>query len=206
MAVDEAGRDREALARASESVAAHFTRGMRATTSRYGVLTDPPVVSAVVGAILVLAIIVLQLDAVSEELLPLMVGLVATPVVVAVVTSQLLRGARSRVVHWLASLPFAVENVNGLLDGVGQNLVVRFEQSLPEREALNAMLEQVSEDSFALEYASEEPEVEVRIGVVDSKLNPTSSSFKRYQRVQALVARALIPLHESHPIAWVRVC
>ena len=202
----ERANDRDALARAQDSVAERFTRAMRATTSRFGVLTDPPIVSAVVGVIVVVAIILFQLGVISPELVPVAYALVATPVVVAIVTSQLLGSARPRLIQWLASLPFGVENTNGLLNGVGQNLLVRFEQTIPERDALNALLERVSDDCFALEFASDEPEVEVRIGVADSKVNPAGASFRRFQRVQALVERALVPLHERHPIAWVRIC
>jgi hypothetical protein len=205
MTLADRAHDREALARANDSVAARFTRGMRASTSRYGVLTDPPIVSAVVGVIALAAIVLWQLELIGEGLLPLVYLVVAAPVGVAVVTGLLLRGARDEVIRWLASLPFGVENMNALLDGVGQNLVVRFGGTPPERDALNALLEQVSDDCFALEFDAAEPEVDVRIGVSDSKLNPAGAAFRRYQRVQALVERALVPLHARCPIAWVRI-
>jgi hypothetical protein len=47
--------------------------------------------------------------------------------------------------------------------------------------------------------------VELRIGVVDDKLNPVGANHRRYRRVRALVERALTPLSEEHGITWVRV-
>ena len=47
--------------------------------------------------------------------------------------------------------------------------------------------------------------IEVRIGVLESKGNPSASNFQRYARVQALVERVLVPLSEQYPIIQVRM-
>jgi hypothetical protein len=193
------------LAAAGEAVAERFTRPMRAATSRYGAVTDPPLVCAAIAAVVVVSVIVYNLGVIGRAELPFVYAAVALPVVVALAAHLGLAGARARVVAWLAALPFPLENVNALLNGVGQNLVVRFVANPPEREALNRLLEQVHEDCFALEFHPDEPEVEVRIGVVDSKLNPAGAAHRRYQRVRDLVDRCLVTLAADHPIAWVRV-
>ena len=107
-------------------------------------------------------------------------------------------------VAWLAEQPFEIENVNALLNGVAQNVVVRFHDEPPERNALNELLEAIDPDCFALGYAEEEPEVEVRIGVLDSKWNPSGANHRRYARVQAIV-RTLASLHGEHPIRSLRI-
>ncbi len=195
-----------ARTRASESIADKLTRPMRAAVSPYGVLIDPPVVSSLVALVVLPAIILYQTDVIPPRALPIVYALAAAPIAVALVVNLLLLGVRGQVVDWLASLPFAVENLNALLNGMGQNLIVRFADAPPERDTINAIVEAVHEDSFALEYAEDEPEVQVRIGVQDSKLNPAAASHRRYRRVRELVDRALVPLHEEHRIVSVQIC
>ncbi len=188
---------------AQSNVAERFTRIMRASTSPWGVLTDPPVVCAAMAALVVPAAILLRLDLLSPAWL--LWALAATPPLAALMVNLALRGAREQVIAWLAAQPFAIENMNALLDGVGQSVLVRFAGEPPTREALNALLEAVHEDCFALDFARDEPEVEVRIGVPDSKLNPAAAHHRRYRRLRQLVEQALLPLHQDHPIAWARV-
>jgi len=143
--------------------------------------------------------------ALSREHLPWLALLVALPIVVAIFTSVMLLGVREKVVAWLARAPFAIENMNGVLNGVGQNLEIHFVGDPPDRDTINAHLERVAEDCFALEYDPDDGIVPVRIGIVDSKLNPAASNHQRYQRVVALVDQSLIPLSVEHPIksVWV---
>ena len=190
---------------ADESVARHLSRLMRASTSPLGVWSDPPVI-AVFGAVTVSSALWVARYATTPvpswalwcfALLPFAVGVGAT---------LALGGARAKVVRWLSSLPFPIGNVNGLLNGVGQNLRIRFRASRPSRDELDELLGQVHEESFALEFSEEEPEVEVRIGVLDSKFNPARANYRRYLRVQQILSRALVPLSERYPIEHVWVC
>jgi hypothetical protein len=190
---------------AEESVATRFPRIMKATTSPLGVLTDPPLVGGVAGLVIVVSILLINLEILEVAHLQLVALVAALPIVTAVGVTLALSKARQRVIDWLAAQPFEIENVNALLNGVAQNLVVRFEAEPPDRAEFNALLEAVDPDCFALEYADDEPEVEVRIGVGDSKLNPTGANHRRYRRVQAIVAEALVPLHAERPIRSVRV-
>ncbi|MCA9619409.1 MAG: hypothetical protein KC731_10305 [Myxococcales bacterium] len=194
-----------ALERARDSVAERFTRLMRASTSARGMLTDPPLVCFAVAAIVLTSLILYNRDVIQAGALPVVYVAAALPVVVALAVHATLAGARGRVIAWLASLPFPLQNMNGLLNGVGQDLVVAFRDLPPTREALNARLEEVDPDCFTLEIDEEVEEVEIRIGVLDSKLNPTRSNYQRYLRVQRIVAEVLVPLHAEHPIQWVRV-
>ena len=195
----------ERLKRADESVSHRFTRIMRAATSPIGVLTDPPLVALAEGVIVIIAVTLYNIGVLVKGQLWIIYLLLALPVLAAIGVDMTLRSARARVVQWLASLPFPVENMNGLLNGVAQNLLVRFRDEPPPRTELNIELDKVHPDCFALEYDDNEPEVDVRIGVLDNKINPTSANHRRYRRVQDLVEQALIPLSEKHPIELVRI-
>jgi hypothetical protein len=192
------------MARAEEAVAEKFSRIMRASVSPYGALTDPVLVCAVVATIVVVSTIVYRVT-MSKGLALYLYLLCFVPLAVAFLVDRSLVRARARVVAWLAAQPFPIENMNALLNGVGQNLMVRFREAPPERKKLNDVLEQVSEDSFALEYVEAEHEVEVTIGVVDSKVNPSRANHRRYRRVQELVERALVPIAAEHAIVSVRI-
>jgi len=189
---------------ADESVAKRFSRIMCAATSPRGLLTDPPIVG-VTAAILLTVAIALYQTVLEPEQVYVIYAAVALPVGLAALVWLSLLGARKQVVTWLAGLPFPVENVNALLNGVGQNLLIRFAAEPPERDDLNSLLEQVHVDYFALEYAEEEPEIEVRIGVLDSKWNPAAANYRRFARTKRLVEDCLVPLAKDHPIEKVRV-
>jgi hypothetical protein len=195
----------DARRHADESVARKFTRLMRASTSRYGVLTDPPVVCAMIAVLLVPAIVLYQLGLIDRGGLVFVYPVLALPVVVALAVNAAGRGARQRVVTWLASLPFPLENMNGLLNGVGYKLLVRFVGEPPPRVELNQALDAIHPDVFALEYASDVPEVEVHVGVLESKVNPAGANHRRYRRVHDIVERCFVPMHAERPIAWIRV-
>jgi len=187
-------------------VAPRFTRIMRATTSRYGVLTDPPLIAVVESVLTLGSIVLYQTETITSDQLIFVWIALATPLLLGAIVSITQLGARSEVVTWLASQPFPIENFNGLLNGVAVKLVVRFEDEPPERLPLNEELEVVDHHCFALEYESSEHEVEVNIGVADSKINPATANHHRYLRVIALVERALVPLSTRHRIVRVHVC
>lgn len=191
-------------AKADESVARRFSRTMNATTSRAGVLTDPPLVAAASGALLVLFLVALRAD-VGPVLARLLAALAAAPLVVAVSVAFALSGARKEVVGWLAEKPFPVENMNALLNGLGDVLEVRFVGALPGAASLNRALDAVHPDVFVVAESEETRTVDVRIGVVDSKRSPAGSNHARYVRVRRIVDEVLSPLSAACPIDRVRV-
>jgi hypothetical protein len=198
-------------ARADASVARRFSRAMRAATVPWGPLSDPALCAVAVAVAVAFAAFGLGAPR-------LRLAVVLAPIAAGVLADVAALRARRRVVDWLAALPFPVENVNALLNGVGSKLLVHFAAGAPDRASLNAMLERVHEDSFALEYlvegaaavpgsgyrAASGPEtVEVAIGVPDSKLNPSRAAYRRYRRVRALVDDCLVPLDQTHRIVGV---
>jgi hypothetical protein len=190
--------------RADESVSARFTRLMNASTSPLGVLTDPPLVSLASGVFLLAFLAALGSDA-GPVVVRVLLGVTLLPIVMALVVSLALLGARRRVIAWLARQPFPVENMNAVLNGLGEALEVSFAGELPAAAELNVELDKVHPDSFVTETSEDARTIDIRIGVVDSKRNPSVTNHNRYERVCALVDRVLVPLAERHPIASVRV-
>jgi hypothetical protein len=194
--------------RAGQSISSRFTRVMNATTSPWGVLTDPSMVGLATAPAAIGLLAAVRLDA-APGLVTGLGLLAAVPATVAVILALTLTHARGRVVDWLATLPFPVENLNAVLNGLGESLEVTFPARGPDVKELNAALDLVSPECFVFksgEADAAEPHVfEVRIGVVDSTRNPSASNHQRFLRVQAIVREVLIPLAERHPIAEVRV-
>lgn len=197
--------------RAEQSVSTRFTRLMNATTSRWGVLTDPSVVGVCTAPPFVALVAAMRMEA-SPAVIMALEALSALPLFVAIVVSLSLMAARRRVVSWLASLPFPVENLNAVLNGLGESLEITFAGAPPEVAALNVEADRVSPECFVTRSGPEGPEsegeprwIEVRIGVVDSKYNPSGSNHARYENVRALVSEVLLPLGKKHPITEVRV-
>jgi hypothetical protein len=202
--------------RAEQSISAGFTRVMNATTSRWGMFTDPSIIGLCTAPVAVALLAAVRLEAAPALITGLEV-LVALPVTVAVGLALALRSARAGVTAWLAGVPFPIENMNAVLNGLGDALEVTFRDQPPEVKALNVALDQVSSDCFVSKsFEDGEPVVtgapappsaalEIRIGVVDSTRNPSVSNHRRFLRVQALVTTVLIPLAERHPIVEVRV-
>lgn len=193
--------------RADQSISASFTRIMKATTSRLGVLTDPPLIALASGVFLVTLLAALQFGApqVAVRVLTVLLGV---PIAVAVIMTLALSGARGKVVSWLASVPFPVENMNAVLNGLGEMLDVTFKSGGPTSAELNKELDAVHPDVFVTKVTPEEgtvEQIEIRIGVVDSKRNPSATNHERYERVRAIVDRVLVPLSARHPITEVRV-
>jgi hypothetical protein len=191
-------------ARAEQSISERFSRMMRATTSPFGMLTDPIVIALPTAIGLVALLAVMQSGAPIAAVRAVQ-ALVALPIVSACVVTAVLFGARRRVVDWLAGLPFPVENMNAVLNGLGESIEVTFESSCPTNQELNPLLDAVHTDCFVLDVSPETRVVEIRIGVVDSKRNPAATNHARYVRVQRIVERALVPLHATHPIVEARV-
>jgi hypothetical protein len=191
-------------ARADQSISERFSRMMRATTSPFGVLTDPIVIAVPTAVGLVALFAMIQYGAPIAAVRAVEV-LVALPITGAVVVTMALLGARGRVVGWLAGLPIPVENMNAVLNGLGESLEVTFESACPSSPELNSRLEAVHADCFVLNASPEAKVVEIRIGVVDSKRNPAATNHARYVRVQQIVDRVLVPLHAEQPIVEVRV-
>jgi hypothetical protein len=203
-AATSSGASAGARQRADESVSTSFSRLMRATTSQWGMLTDPPIV-AIATAAPVVAVLVARRYGVEGAPLWVLQVLAALPLALGLVFTLALLGARARVVDWLAGVPFPVENMNAVLNGLGDTLEVTFTGEVPSAERLNAELDKVHSDSFVTETAAAEHRVELRIGVVDSKRNPARTNYQRYARVRALVDQALVPLSQAFPIREVRV-
>ena len=187
---------------ASDLVAARFSRIMNATTSPLGVAGDPPVAAAATAVFLVAYLAARQSEA-SPMVQQVLLVLVALPLALAILVALALLGARRRVVAWLAGLPFPVDNMNALLNGLGDGLEITFRGAVPATPQLNAKLDEIHPDCFVTD--SKEQTVTIRIGVVDSKRNPAASNHRRYRRVLDLVERILVPLHAEHPIDTVRV-
>jgi len=175
---------------------------MNATTSPAGIAGDPPIAAAATAVFLLSYLGARQAGAPPTVQLVLLV-LVGVPTAVAIVIALALLGARGRVIDWLAGLPFPVENMNSVLNGLGDGLEVTFKDTVPETPALNTQLDAVHTDSFVTDTT--EQVVVIRIGVVDSKRNPAASNHRRYRRVLDLIERVLVPLYENHPIESVRV-
>jgi hypothetical protein len=194
-------------ARADQSVSVRFTRVMNATTSRWGVLTDPSVVGLATAPIAVALLAAVRLEASPTALLVLEI-LVVVPIAVAVATALALGSARGRVVAWLADQPFPIENLNAVLNGLGDALEITFADAAPDAKALNAAFDAVSPDCFVSRTVADTGDprvVEVRIGVIDSKRNPSDSNHRRFERVRRLVTNVLRPLAATSPIVEVRV-
>ena len=193
--------------RARESVALRFTRLMNATTSPWGVISDPPVI-ALAAALVVIALLAAVTSGAGEPTVQALGALVFLPILVGLAANLALSGARRRVVAWLARQPFPIDNMNAVLNGLGDEIEVAFAPdapALPATDALNAELDKVHPDAFVTESNEETRTIGIRIGVVDSKQNPAASNHRRYARVVALVEEVLVPLSERCPIASVRV-
>lgn len=191
-------------AQANELVAERFSRMMNATTSPLGVAGDPPITAAATAVLLVAYLAARRSDA-SPMVQQVLLVLVLAPMAIAIAIAGVLLGARSKVVAWLAGLPFPVENMNAILNGLGDGLEITFKEgaTIPETPALNAKLDAIHTDCFVTD--SKDSIVVLRIGVVDNKRNPAASNHRRYRRVIDLVERVLVPLHADHAIETVRV-
>ncbi|HEU4536428.1 MAG TPA: hypothetical protein VFS00_20025, partial [Polyangiaceae bacterium] len=119
--------DAKALEAASERLAERFTRAMNAATSQLGVVTDIPLAAAL-GSLPFVAGARRALQRGGPDAGALAwFALAALPTVALIVVGAWLRlRAREQVVRWLAAQPFPIDNVNGLLAGVGDSFEVVF--------------------------------------------------------------------------------
>jgi hypothetical protein len=201
-----------ALQHAGELVALRFSRLMNATTSPWGVVTDPPVIALATAPLFLAMLAAMRIDA-SPLVQNVLKVLAALPVVLAIVVGMALRRARPRVVRWLAGLPFPVENMNLILNGLGEELEILFRDARPATPELNMALERVSPSSFVTMAPDGGPEIrprgpsaiEVRIGVIELKSSPATSNHQRYVRVRSLIEQVLVPLAAHYPIETVRM-
>jgi hypothetical protein len=189
-------------AAAGELVAERFSRTMNATTSPAGVAGDPPV-AAVATAVFLIAYLAARRTDAPPNVEHALLALIFVPTVIAILVWLALMGARGRVVAWLAGLPFPLENMNAVLNGLGDGLEVTFKDSVPDTPAVNALLDSVHADCFVTD--AKDKIVILRIGVVDSKRNPAATNYKRYRRTHDLMDKVILPLHRDHPIETVRV-
>ena len=187
---------------ADESVSRSFSRVMKATTSPWGALVDPPLV-AMATAPLFLGYLGARQTGGSEALVLALAVFTAAPIALGIGLFLGLSTARKQVVAWLAGLPFPVDNMNAILNGVGDFAEIHFRDGMPDEKQLNAELDAVHTDAFVTEYDPENKVALVRLGVVDDKRNPARSNHTRYQRVRAIVERVLVPTATSFPIAGV---
>jgi hypothetical protein len=178
---------------------------MRAATSPLGVLTDPPIVCVMVAVVALVSVILYNRLVIVADTLPMVFGVAALPIAAGFGITFWLGRTRAHVVRWLDGLPFVVDNVNGLLNGVADTLVVRFEGTPPSQQALNQRLETVHEECFVVAIDETAHEVQLRIGVIESKLNPAGAMHRRYRRTVGLIDQVLAPMHSEHRIAHVRV-
>jgi hypothetical protein len=198
----------DALARAEESLASRFTRVMNATPAAWGPLSDLTLSAAIAGVVLMAGLLLAGQVHDPIRLLPWILAVAAVPLVVAVVASLALRGSRARVVAWLVSVPFPIENLNALLAGVGDDIEVTFARevtTLPSRAELQPLLEQVSPDVLLIGERADERTLQIRLGVIDSKRNPLRTHHLRWRRFCDLVERVLVPLSHRLPIARILV-
>lgn len=193
--------------RASESVATRFTRVMNATTSPRGWLGDLPLASMVSAIPLVMIVRQAAGGDLASSTTVVLLAIALIPIAIAIGVGLSLRNGRDEVIGWLASLPFPVENMNSLLAGISDVIVVQLAPgvAVPEREELQRLVDPISDDTLATLVEPEERQATFQIGVVDHKQLPLRSNHQRYVRLQRIVAEVLIPLHRRLPIEQVRV-
>jgi hypothetical protein len=176
---------------------------MNAATSRFGFLCDITltfVVLGVVGLFTAGAFASLSWLPGWAALIPLSI-----PILASLSAHLALRHGRRDVVRWLLQVPFPVENVNAILCGSGEFFDVFFEGSMPDRDGLMGYLERASQDAYVIELDEDRHVMSARFGILESKLNPYGEAYRRFVRLKCVVDRALVPLHESHPIARVLI-
>jgi hypothetical protein len=217
--------DTKAFGDASERVAHRFTRAMNAATSPLGVMTDIPFAAVLCSLPLVAgtrrALSAGRLDAGSLAWF----ALAGLPLLALVAVDVWLRGrARGQVVRWLSQQPFPIDNINGLLAGVGDSFEVVFaprdRRRAPGRDELQPKLDEVSDDALLLAWPDPAPDGEevapdgpdeplrtvvIGLGIVALKHFPFRTAYLRYRRFQALVERVLVPLHGKRRLEGVRV-
>jgi len=191
---------------ASESVAERFTRVMNATPSPLGPVSDFISASFVSAVIFGIGLFVIRRSSDPASLYAVL-GAVALPFVVSAIVSFKLRGTREKVVAWLTTLPFPVDNLNALLAGLGDTVELVFAPgtAMPARVDLQPRLETVSDDILLVKERPEERTVEIRLGVIDSKRVPLYTNHQRWKRLCDVTEKVFAPLAKQSPIERMRI-
>jgi hypothetical protein len=191
---------------ATESVAEKFTRVMNLTPSPLGAWCDLTAAFALSGAVLVVGLFAIRRSTDPSSLYGVLAA-AAVPLAASATLSVTLAGSRRKVVAWLASLPFPIENVNSLLAGLGDTIEVFFKHGakIPSRSALQPELDQVSDDVLYVKERADERSIEIRLGIIDSKRMPLWTNHLRWRRLVLVVERTLVPLARTCPIRKVLV-
>jgi hypothetical protein len=191
---------------ANECVAEKFTRVMNATPSPLGPLCDLMAASILSGALVVGGLYGIRRSTDASALYAVL-ALAAVPLVASLLLSATLRGSRAKVVGWLGTVPFPVDNLNALLAGLGDTVEIVFAPGvdLPTRATLQPRLDAISEDMLLVKERPEERTVEIRMGIIDSKRMPLRTNHQRWKRLVALMEKVVVPLGQSRTIERVRI-
>jgi hypothetical protein len=191
---------------ASECVAEKFTRVMNATPSPLGPFSDL-IAASVLSSVLVMGGLFGIRRSTDPAALYTVFAVAAVPLLASALLSAWLRDSRTKVVGWLCTLPFPVDNLNALLAGLGDTLEIVFAPGaeLPTRAALQPRLEAVSEDVLLVKERPEERTLEIRLGVIDSKRMPLRTNHQRWKRLVDLIEKAIVPLGKSNAIERLRI-
>jgi len=190
----------------SESIAERFTRVMNATPAPLGVLSDLGAATVLAGMVVTAGFFAVRRAEDTGALYAVLV-LAAVPLVVSMGASFWLRDSRERVVEWLTSLPFPIENMNTLLAGLGDTIEVVFAPGvpIPSRAELQPELDRISDDMLVTGDRPDEGVLQIRLGIIDSKRLPLRSNHERWKRLVALVEQVVIPHAKSSPVVRIYV-
>ena len=191
---------------ANDCVAEKFTRVMNATPSPLGPLCDLMAASILSGALVVGGLYGIRRSTDASALYAVL-AVAAVPLLASLLLSATLRGSRAKVVGWLGTVPFPVDNLNALLAGLGDTVEIVFAPGvdLPTRAVLQPRLDAISEDVLLVKERPEEKTVEIRLGIIDSKRMPLRTNHQRWKRLVELMEKVVVPLGRSHTIERVRI-
>ncbi|MET0595907.1 MAG: hypothetical protein ABW133_24620 [Polyangiaceae bacterium] len=184
---------------ASECVAERFTRVMNATPSPIGPFSDVIAASVVSGVIIVVGFFGVRRGADAPYLV---MALAAMPIIVSLVLSAIVKNSREKVVAWLCTVPFPIDNLNTLLAGSGDTIEVVFAPGteLPTRATLQPKLDSISEDVLLVKENAEARAIEIRLGVIDSKRLPMRTNHQRWIRFVEVMEKVIVPLSKGATI------
>lgn len=184
---------------ASECVAERFTRAMNATPSPIGPFSDLLVASVISAAIIMIGFFGVRRGVDAPYIV---MALAAIPLAVSGVLSLMVRSSREKVVAWLCTVPFPVDNLNTLLAGMGDTIEVVFAPGteLPTRATLQPKLDAVSDDVLLVKERPDARVIEIRLGVIDSKRFPLHTNHQRWVRFVEVMEKVIVPLSKGTTI------
>lgn len=185
-----------------ESLAERFTGQMNAATSRFGALSEIPFAFVAVAVLVVILALVHRL--VPSLGLSVLGPIAALPLVVCVVANLAFRGARGKVVAWLQTVPFPIDNLNAVLSGAGEHFQIHFAGAPPDRATVMAALEAVCPEGYVIDTDEAQRLINARFGIDESKYNPIGVAHRRYEATQRLIGGPLAAVHATHPITLIR--